>query len=118
MFSALSSHHGGLSDKLNVFVACAPVITMANSPNGLFNSMASLWKSIDGVIDFFGFEAISSNPWGEPRLKTFCRLFGVVCDGIVSFTSETSQWNAEQASAVAAGRGGSRASMKQTIHYA
>ena len=33
MFSALSEGHGNLKDKLNIFIACAPIMNLKNSPN-------------------------------------------------------------------------------------
>jgi hypothetical protein len=35
MFSALAYNHGDLKEKLNLFVALAPIVNLANSPNGM-----------------------------------------------------------------------------------
>ena len=33
MFSALSEGHGNLKDKVSIFIACAPIVNLKNSPN-------------------------------------------------------------------------------------
>jgi len=48
MFSALSYDHGELQDKLNLFIACAPIINLANSPNSLMQNAATVWRLLEG----------------------------------------------------------------------
>jgi len=84
MFSALSENQGGLKDKIDIFVACAPVITMNNSPNTMFDTLANVWKPLENAISWFGFEAVGTNPNGEAGLGMLCSLFAAVCDSIHS----------------------------------
>jgi hypothetical protein len=48
MFSALAYNHGELKDKLNIFVALAPIVNLENSPNTMIQSAANYWKLLEG----------------------------------------------------------------------
>jgi len=62
MFSALSFNHGNLNDKLDVFVACAPIINLRNSPNTMMQEAAKIWKQLEGTMTLFGFYAVGESP--------------------------------------------------------
>ena len=52
-------------------------------------------------------------------MKTFCRIFFLLCDGIEKFANiGTSPWNDPATSAIVDARTGSWASIKQIVHYA
>jgi hypothetical protein len=53
MFSALAYNHGELKDKLNLFVALAPIINLRNSPNTMIQSAADYWRTLEGQSKFF-----------------------------------------------------------------
>jgi len=62
MFSALSFNHGNLRDKIDLFIACAPIIILRNSPNTMMQSAAAHWKSVQGVMHKFGYYEIYQDP--------------------------------------------------------
>lgn len=60
MFTALSYNFGELQDKLNLFVALAPIINLANSPNSMMQTAANYWRLLEGQLHFFNAYEIQS----------------------------------------------------------
>ena len=60
MFAALSENYGNLKDKLNLFVALAPVVRLDNAYNDMIVSLAQnvnqaqFWMSTLGIDEVFG----------------------------------------------------------------
>jgi len=76
MFSALAYNHGDLKDKLNIFIALAPIINLANSPNGLMQSAANHWRLLEGQLHFFNAYEINT----ESMFSTLCIFIPDICN--------------------------------------
>jgi hypothetical protein len=46
MFAALAEGHGNLKDKINLFIALAPVANLGWSPNKMLKSMSKFYKGV------------------------------------------------------------------------
>jgi len=118
MFSALAFNHGDLNSKLDLFIACAPIINLRNSPNTMMQEAAAIWKPLEGTMEKFGFYAVGSNPSQQKSMETFCKIFGWLCTTIKNFANiGASPWNDPTTSAIVDARVGSWASLKQIVHY-
>jgi len=117
MFSALSYNHGDLQDKLNLFIACAPIINLANSPNSLMQNAATVWRLLEWNANL-----VSAYELGDPAthksMAEFCTAFWLVCDGVSKFLNFETPWNNPDYSRIADARTKSSASLKQVVHYA
>jgi len=52
MFSALAEGHGNLKDKVNMFVALAPVVYMGNSQDGLLRKVSAAGEILRDSLAF------------------------------------------------------------------
>lgn len=82
MFSALSFNHGDLQNKLDVFIACAPIINLTHSTNGMMLDIKDRWSTIESTANHFGYYAVSHTPFDMPGMKTFCKIFKSFCTNI------------------------------------
>ena len=120
MFSALSFNHGHLQDKLNLFIALAPVIEMNNASNSLYKLAAGLWKVLLNALNNYKVYEVG-DPAENPQMDAFCKnfLWKNVCNGLANDSeAEASQWNNAERCAVRNARKGSNASVKEVVHYA
>jgi len=58
MYSALSENHGNIRDKINVFIACAPIIILNSTTSELLRDASEHWKSLLAIGHFDGLYAI------------------------------------------------------------
>lgn len=114
MFSALAYNHGDLKDKLNLFVALAPIINLANSPNSLMQSAANHWRLLEGQLHFFNAYSINTT---FSSLSTLCVFIPHICSGISNFINPVTEWNDKDRAKIDADRSNSSASLKQILHY-
>jgi hypothetical protein len=93
MFSALSANHGDLQDKLNLFIALAPIINVANSPNSVMQNAASQWHLLESSVSLFRIYELKDSKT-DANMKAFCVTFGLLCDAVNSLLNiGTSPWN-------------------------
>lgn len=117
MFSALSYDHGQLQDKLNLFIACAPIINLANSPNSLMQNAASVWRLLEGNATLLGAYELG-DPQTDKNMKAFCSMFSIVCNTVTDFLNFNTPWNDAGRAKISDARDKSSASLKQVVHYA
>jgi len=111
MYSALTENHGDLQDKLNIFVALAPVVNLHNSPNSMLVNASKLWRQLEPAAKKFKAYEIR-NPATDKALKLFCGTFSSLCGAITGFLNmEASPYNVKQAEEVQDARAGSAASL-------
>lgn len=118
MFTALSMNYGGLKDKLNCFVALAPIAYLGHTPNQMISQLAGLWKKALPVAQTLHLFEIK-DPAADKAMITFCNTFSSICSGITSFLHlEGSPYNDPEREAVEDYRPDSSASLKELMHYA
>ena len=71
MFSALSHNHGNLQNKINLFIALAPVIEMNNTTDPLYVNGASVWKILKNALDNYKLYELG-DPDDNPNMNSFC----------------------------------------------
>lgn len=114
MFSALAYNHGDLKDKLNLFVALAPIINLANSPNQLMQSAADHWRLLEGQLTFFNAYEINT----ESIFSTLCVFIPHICSLINNQLNPVTEWNDPARAKIDKARSpSSGASLKQILHY-
>ena len=120
MFSALAYNHGDLQDKLNLYIALAPIAEMNHMTNSLMTTGASLWKLMLGSLKNYGLYEVGE-PTEDREMDKFCKnfLFKAVCSAIANtMNAPASEWNDPERCAVQNTRPQSRASTKEIIHFA
>ena len=117
MFSALAEGHGNLKDKVNMFVALAPVVYMGNAEDDLLNKVSAaaeiLYDSFARVkvYELFGHEWYEYSSVVCSFFHSFCEENGINMDPITPYVNE---WRTR----VKNTREGPGASVKQLLHYA
>jgi hypothetical protein len=84
MFAALAYNFGNMKDKLTSFSACAPIVDLKHTTNGMISNAASLWHQLEPAASFFNLYEIK-DPKYDSFMKGFCKAFGGVCSGISNF---------------------------------
>ena len=81
MFSALTNNHGDLNNKLNSFLALAPVAYMGNITDSFISDMANQWKSLMPVAKLFGIYGLN-DPDTDKNLQRACFFIPSICDSL------------------------------------
>ena len=63
MFSALAENQGDIKNKLNLYVALAPVAVLDNISNPFFVELAGKVDTISWWIDFFNIDELFGTTW-------------------------------------------------------
>lgn len=78
MFSTLSEG-SDLNEKLDVFVALAPIVNLKNSLEGYLQDIAGQWYTFQSsAIHLKVYEIL--DPKFDSHLRTFCSIFGPICN--------------------------------------
>jgi len=118
MFSALAEGHGKLKDKINLFVALAPVVNLGWTTNGLLKNIKGFVKTVQNSLWSLGITEFKG-PHMTYGYRTFCLGFPYTCKLIDRFGSMSdNEWNNSDRVAIVEARPGSSGSTKQLMHYA
>ena len=60
MYSALAENYGGLRDKLNLFIALAPIVNLHSSTNELLVEASKHWYGVLASARHLGLYALRS----------------------------------------------------------
>ena len=70
-----------LSDKLDIFVACAPIVNLRNQEEPMLARTSSQWWYIQDTLKKLKIYEIR-DPKVDSSLRGFCNTFGPVCDAV------------------------------------
>ena len=102
MFSALAYNHGDLQDKINLYIALAPIAEMNHMTDTLMTTSASFWQLLLSTLKSYSLFELGE-PTEDSDMHKFCSsyLFKAVCAGISMFmNAPASEWNDAARSAV------------------
>jgi hypothetical protein len=93
MFSALAMNHGNLQNKLNSFIAFAPIAQLKYTSLSMLTDAAKLWKQLESTMKLLNSYEIN-NPKTDSQMRLFCIRFPTFCGDIKSFLNmESSPYN-------------------------
>ena len=81
MFSSLSHSPHQLRDKIDIFIALAPIVNLHNSVDGMIDQVASQWRFWQSQARILKIYELY-DPKVDKNLKTFCGLFKKFCDDV------------------------------------
>jgi len=117
MFAALSDGYGNLDQKINTFIALAPVVNLKMTTSTMISGVSYIWNTI-----YQSAKVLNLYDIGDPKptdsMREFCYLFESICDDITSYLNITSPYEDPDRQAISDARPGSHASTKELIHYA
>ena len=118
MFTALSYNFGDLQDKLDIFIACAPIVNLQHSPNKMMQAAAGIWNDIRIFAHLMGVYELL-DPATDKALYKLCRGFYSFCEGLHDMLSlGKPEWNDEERLAVKHLRPATGAAGQEVLHYA
>lgn len=118
MFTALSYNFGDLQDKLDIFIACAPIVNLQHSPNKMMQAAAGIWNDIRIFAHLMGVYELL-DPATDKALYKLCRGFYSFCEGLHDMLSlGKPEWNDEERLAVKHLRPATGAADQEVLHYA
>lgn len=115
MYSALAENYGGLRDKLNLFVALAPIVNLHDTTNSMLLSASAHWQGLLSTSHHLGVYALRTQNQSS-KMAGFCKYFAWICSGIGSWF-KPSPWNVDAATQYLIKRPQSSASLGQVAHY-
>lgn len=116
MFSQLSES-SYLNSKLNIFIACAPIVNLKNTGEKVLSRTASQWWIVQDTAKKLGVYEIR-DPKLDKDLREFCDTFASICDALNDWFHLTSPYADPASIALENSRPSSSASTKQILHYA
>ena len=79
MFTALAENFGDVQNKINLFVALAPITHLFGSHNEFFNALSKSIPLARQVLHFLGIYEFFGDDWHKIS-GPFCTLFEELCD--------------------------------------
>lgn len=77
------------AEKINLFVALAPVASTHNLQVDALQSIAPYWRPIQFAAEKLGvYNIIGMNWWEEETTLLFCAMFDGVCEGMISAVAD------------------------------
>jgi len=118
MFYALSKMEDSfLKDRINLFIAMAPVLRIGNTTNKPLKSFAGHKKTVEKSFKKMGFYEVMGKKWFKLGDKA-CWIFPSTCNIANSFMEGGSEYNDAERSDVMNSKFPQPASWKQLMHYA
>lgn len=116
MFSTLSEG-SDLNSKLDIFVALAPIVNLANTKEDFLVKISKQWHLAQSTLRNLKLYEIR-DPKFDKALRGFCNLFSIVCNELTDWFELQSPYSDDTAWQLQQSRPSSSASSKQLIHYA
>lgn len=117
MFYALAKNEDYLKERINLFVAMAPVLRLGNTTSSTLKNLAYYKFSFEKALKTFGIYEVMGAKWLEMADK-ICLGFPVTCDMTHDFAEGVSKFNDVDRADVSQGHFPHPASWKQLAHYA
>ena len=123
MFSALADQQTGsdnvaIKDKLNIYIALAPIVNLQNNPSSELQEASRHWKEVMDIVHDLGVYEIR-DPKTEQTLIDICsyRIIQGFCNVIEDWFSKKPPYEDQASWDLLQTLPQSSASVKQLIHY-
>lgn len=117
MFYALAKNEDWLKDRVNLFVAMAPVLRIGHTTNKPLIKTAASKKTVEKTLKSMGFYEVMGKKWFDYGDKA-CLIFPGTCNFANQFMDGGSEYNDVERSDVMNSKFPQPASWKQLMHYA
>lgn len=105
-----------MHDKLDIFIACAPIVNLANTQEDILVKTSQNWRLVQFNVQLLNIWEIR-DPTLEKNLRVFCSIFSSLCDSISAWFHIKSPYTDDAAWALQNSVPQSGASSKQILHY-
>jgi len=79
MFSALAEGHGNIHEKINVFIAMAPIVYMENTNDSFLKDVSNYASFLQSTFDTLHVYELFGDEW-RATSDLVCTAFSSVCD--------------------------------------
>ena len=117
MFTALAQGFGDMQDKLNLFVAFAPITRLFGSKSPFLHSLADKIPLVRNLLNFLNIYEFFGPSWNAIS-KDFCIVLQDLCDQVSVQSVPYNDFNNEYYGRVINRRQQSSTSVKEILHYA
>ena len=117
MFTALANNYGDLNEKINLFVALAPITHLFGSHFAFFNNIYKSVPSIRSLLYSFSIFELYGPQWNNVS-GPICKIFDDLCDNSSLVNVPYNDYNNEVTARIQNKRMQSGTSVKQVLHYA
>jgi hypothetical protein len=120
MFYGLAEHEDYYKQKLNIFVALAPVTMIPNTQVELFKLLSDMYDEVDDTLDLLNIHSVLNNTWyTSDTVSLFCNLMPPICLAMESlFVTADTEYDDKDRFQVYMNHEPNGASTKSLLHYA
>ena len=117
MFTTLANNYGNMNDKINLFVALAPITHLFGSHFAFFNNIYKSVPAIRSLLYSFSIFELYGPEWNVLS-GPICKIFYDLCDSSSLVNVPYNDYNDEVTARIQNKRLQSGTSVKQVLHYA
>ena len=89
MFSALAENHGSINDKIDLFIAMAPIVDLYNTQSGLLRDFSEQWRALIWFSYNLNVHEINL---GMNKPPVLCAMFPDTCFELDRWTGNVSPY--------------------------
>lgn len=116
MFTALSEDFGDMKDKINLFIALAPITTLGDSTDKFYHAMSQSIPIMKSLLEMLGIHEFFGEEW-DASAGSFCVVFRDLCDEMALQNVQVNEITNELVARISNMRKQPSASVKSIIHF-
>mmetsp|Transcript_14661 Transcript_14661/g.24981 ORF Transcript_14661/g.24981 Transcript_14661/m.24981 type:complete len:275 (+) Transcript_14661:632-1456(+) len=120
MFFALAENEDYLKERVNLFIALAPVIRLSNAKDGLLGYVSDHESYVESALSKLGIHDLFSHDWDRRYgFKMICNVIPFLCStGKYFFITSQTDYNDQSRINISSSKFPGGTSVKQLIHFA
>lgn len=116
MFAQLADNGHAVKQKIDVFIALAPVVYLDNTNMSILKKMARFERPVHNLLKILDLHELNMKP--HSLMKIFCRVFKDVCNPLYDLIYGKSRYHDQGAKDIIRHKGFWQVSIKQVMHFA
>lgn len=82
MFSALANNHGQMNDKINFFIALAPIANLQRTPIQGLQDVSKKWQTLSRLTRLFGIHEVTNFGTNDKLRQKVCYYSQSMCESV------------------------------------
>jgi len=116
MFTAMSEGFGDMKEKINLFIALAPITTLGDSTDKFYHALSQSIPIVKSLLEMLGIHEFFGEDW-DASAESFCVVFRDLCDTMALQNVEINERTNELVARISNMRKQPSASVKSIIHF-
>lgn len=116
MFTAMTQGFGDMKDKINLFIALAPITTLGDAKDKFIHSLSQSIPIVKSLLEMLGVYEFFGEDW-DASAGSFCTVFRDLCDNMAIQNVAINERTNELIARISNMRKQPSASVKSIIHF-